>query len=97
MQYISSQLDRVQEIVAAKLAAEDYEVQYVELVIDGEAYRVVVDGHHSHEAAMQAGAEPEYVESSLQREYGQMDPNDAMDALYIDCQWYDINTQMPVW
>ena len=60
---ISSQRYRDPAIVAAKLAAEDYTVQVSpEFEIDGERYAVVVDGHHSLAAALEAAEEPFLVE-----------------------------------
>lgn len=53
------------EIVAAKLAARDFGVSVSPVFeIDGREYRAVLDGHHSLQAAIEAGAEPEYTELS---------------------------------
>lgn len=53
------------EIVAAKLAARDFAVFVSpEFEIDGEAVCVLLDGHHSLAAAIEAGVEPEITEYS---------------------------------
>lgn len=62
---ITSQHYISDEIVAAKIAAEDYEVQVSPAFeIDGQTFRVVMDGHHSLAAAIEAGVEPEIVEQN---------------------------------
>lgn len=59
---ISAQEHRDDEIVAAKIAAGDFEVQVSPVfVVDGVEYQVVVDGHHSFEAARVAGVDAEFV------------------------------------
>lgn len=51
------------DIVAAKVAAEDFEVQVSpEFEFDGRTFRVLIDGHHSLAAAIEAGVEPIIVE-----------------------------------
>lgn len=64
---ISSQSFRDQAIVADKQSANDYEILVSpEFEIDGESYRVLIDGHHSFEAARLDGVEPECREASPQ-------------------------------
>lgn len=93
--YISSQSGRIQEIVDEKREAKDYDVMVVSIGshLDclgyDEAY-VVVDGHHSHEAAMQDGVEPNYI--VIDDYDGLTDPEKILEARYIDTGWYDINT-----
>lgn len=51
------------DIVVEKIKNKDFEVQVSpEFVIDGETFRLLVDGHHSYHAAVKAGVEPEYIE-----------------------------------
>lgn len=60
---ITSQHHIDDEIVAAKIAAGDFEVQVSPAFeIDGQTFRVVLDGHHSLAAALEAGVEPIIVE-----------------------------------
>ena len=47
------------EIVAAKIAAEDFEIAVSPAFeIDGQTFRVLLDGHHSLAAALETGADP---------------------------------------
>lgn len=51
------------EIVAAKVAARDFDVQVSPAFeVDGRTFRVVMDGHHSLAAAIEAGVEPILIE-----------------------------------
>ena len=52
--------------VTEKLMAEDYEVQVTPAFVDpdGRLYRVVIDGHHSLQAAIMAGVMPQFVEAN---------------------------------
>lgn len=64
---ITSQSHRDESTVAAKQAAKDYEVTVSpEFEIDGETYQVIIDGHHSFEAARLDGVEPEFVVATSQ-------------------------------
>jgi len=59
---ITSQEFRDEAIVAEKLAAADFEVSLSPAFeIDGVAYQVILDGHHSYEAAREAGVEPSFT------------------------------------
>ena len=59
---ISSQRHLNQEIVADKLADEDFAVLVSPVFeIDGDEYQVVLDGHHSYAAAKQAGVDVDYT------------------------------------
>jgi hypothetical protein len=50
--------------VQDKLRANDYEVMVSPLFhVEGQPYRVIMDGHHSYLAAQMAGAEPILIES----------------------------------
>jgi hypothetical protein len=58
---ISSQAYRDPEIVAQKKAAKDYVVLVSpEFEYEGAVYRVVLDGHHSLQAALDDCVEPQY-------------------------------------
>ena len=98
MKTISSQAYRDDEIVAEKLASEDFTVYVTPVfVVDGEEYRVVTDGHHSLEAAKLAGVDPVFVEQSIREndniamlENGQIEM--FLEHAYVDTDWYDIKT-----
>ena len=50
-------------IVAQKITAGDFEVQVSpEFEIGGETFRVILDGHHSLAAAIEAGIAPTIIE-----------------------------------
>ena len=64
---ITSQDHRDEETIEAKRAAKDYAVTVSpEFEIDGETYQVIIDGHHSFEAAKLDGVEPEFVIATAQ-------------------------------
>ena len=103
MQTISSQSYIDESIVAEKIANQDFEVQ-VSPVFEfaGETIRVVMDGHHSLEAARQAGVDPIFVEQNATDndkigllEQGAFD--DFLEAAYVDCDYYNIETGASVW
>jgi len=100
---ISSQDYRDPEIVERKRAAGDYTVRHSPILeIDGERLAVVLDGHHSYEAARLDGVEPDYVELSVQEhdaiailEGG--DPVAFLGAVQDGVDWRYLDTGQPVW
>lgn len=103
MQTISSQHYLDDEIVAAKLAARDFEV-LVSPVFEaaGVTVRVVLDGHHSLAAAKLAGVEPEYTtaDATANDAVGLLDQGDAetfLQATWVDGDYYDVDTKESVW
>jgi hypothetical protein len=75
-QLITNQLRIDPQIVEAKRGTKDYQVQVSPVIMDvvtGKQYRVVIDGHHSLEAARLDGVPPELVEGG----YGESDYFDA--------------------
>lgn len=100
---ISSQHYLDADIVAEKIAAVDFEVLVSPVFeIDGESYRVVIDGHHSLAAAKAAGEAPVFVEATVQDsdrvaliERGEIE--DFMELSYVDGEWYDVATGRAVW
>lgn len=102
MQYISSQHYRDQDIINAKRAAKDYVVLVSPVFCHGgEEISVIIDGHHSHAAAIADGVEPDYVIADeivcdkialIGR-----DPELYLDASWVDGDWYNINTGRSVW
>lgn len=95
--YISSQSFRNDSIVQEKIDNQDFEVFVSpEFVVDGETFAVVLDGHHSHQAAIEAGVEPEYIEQDDRDndniallEHG---VDAFLEAVFDDTDWHDINT-----
>lgn len=99
MRRITSQLFRDDARVEAKRADRDYAVQYVELECEGETLHLVIDGHHSHEAAKLDGVEPEWVEvtadyASEIEHLGGLGFCDAHDA---GEGWWELETGQPAW
>ena len=67
MNLITSQQYLDRDIVAEKIEAEDFDVQISPAFeYDGETFAVIIDGHHSFAAALEAGAEPVFTELSSQ-------------------------------
>ena len=95
--YISSQKYRDEDTVNQKRAASDYVVTVSPTFeINGDLYAVVIDGHHSHEAAKIDGVAPEYREANTQdSDRIQIlldgDVDGFLEAEYLGDAWYDIN------
>lgn len=102
MQYISSQHYRDQDIIDAKRANADYVVLVSPMFVHcGEEISVVIDGHHSHAAAIADGVEPVYIVAN-QKQCDKIaiidaDPEMYLDASWVDGDWYNINTGRGVW
>ena len=87
---ITSQHYLDEEIVAEKIANEDFRVQVSsEFEIDGVAYRVVLDWHHSLAAAIEAGvdAEIEEMSASDNNRVSLLDSGDIES--FIESCWHD--------
>ena len=99
MRYITSQLERIESIVHEKQEAKDYEVSIVVLTVDGEEIALVIDGHHSHEAAKRDGVEPAYkdVTDDYAREINHLGGNGFCDAHNCGEGWWEINTGKAAW
>lgn len=78
------------EIVAAKIAAGDFEVKVSpEFEIGGETFRIVMDGHHSLAAAIEAGVEPVVIEQDA-TENDRIALLDAGDVeAFLEACWHD--------
>ena len=96
MTLISSQRYRDSEIVEAKRIAKDYKVSITpEFCIDGETVQAIIDGHHSHEAAIIDGVFPEYVVLTATDDdrialLGDVDS--YLEAAYVDSDWHYVET-----
>lgn len=97
---ISSQRHRDEEIIETKRSASDYVVMLgKEIEIDGEVYQIIIDGHHSYEAAMLDGVNPVYVEATAtdcDRELIE-DLDDYLEAHWVDSPYYNIETGVEIW
>lgn len=78
---ITNQSYLSEEIVCAKLAAQDFTVQLSPEFVTpaGQRYRVVIDGHHSLAAATRAGVCPVFVEAN----YAESDYKNAVTQLPV--------------
>lgn len=89
-------------IVAEKQAAGDYAVSLSPVVeVDGDLYRVVLDGNHSLAAALADGVEPQYSEIDRSNDLA-ADLLDAGDvdgylAFHADGDYYDPMTWQTIW
>jgi hypothetical protein len=95
MQTITSQHHIDDEIVAAKLAARDFEVLVSPVC-------VVLDGHHSLAAAKLAGVEPEYItaDATINDKVALLERGDIegfLEVAWIDGDYYDVDTRESVW
>ena len=103
MQTISSQHYLDDATVADKRAARDYVVSVSPVFEhDGEALRVVLDGHHSLAAAKADGVEPAYVEADAQTNdrvslLARGEIEDFLAASTMDGDWYNIETGAYPW
>lgn len=103
MKTISSQRFLDDAVVESKRGATTYIVKVSPAFeIEGETLRVVLDGHHTLEAAKLDGVEPEYVEQSPRENDtisvlndGRVDDFLAMHRM--DSDFYDVETGIDVW
>lgn len=103
MQTISSQHFLDDDIVAAKLAAQDFEVSVSpEFEYDGQIIRVVLDGHHSLAAAKLAGVEPKWItaDATTNDTVALLERGDIetfLEATWVDGDYYNVDTKECVW
>lgn len=99
----SSQRHRDDAIVQAKRDAKDYTVCVTpEFECGGVRMRVIVDGHHSLEAARLDGVDPEYVEQDVtDNDHVELinrgEFEDFFAVTRIDSDLYDIDTGIDIW
>ena len=95
---ISSQRYRNEDTVEAKRASKDYTVTVSPAFeIDGDMYRVVINGHHAYEAAKRDGVEPVWYEATQQDDdrVGMLEDgavDDYLAANWMDADWYNVET-----
>ena len=89
------------DIVAEKSAARDYVVLVTpEIEVDGDVVRLIIDGNHSYQAAIDDGVEPELVEATAQDCDALCLPSDQwLDALYdrAGCGYLVADTMTAMW
>ncbi|TWD58117.1 hypothetical protein FB480_101872 [Agrobacterium vitis] len=100
---ISAQEFRDEAVVAEKIANQDFTVFLSPVFeIDGEEYQVVLDGHHSYQAAIEAGVEPDFeVQTATQNDtIGLLNAGNIEDFLtanVVDSEYRHIATGAYVW
>jgi hypothetical protein len=100
---ISSQRYIDDEIVASKVAAEDFAVLLSPVfAYEGGEYQVVLDGHHSLAAAAEAGIDPSYsiADASQHDAIGLLRDSNVEDFLlvtHMGNDYYDVATGQDVW
>jgi hypothetical protein len=99
MIYATSQDYIDQYIVDAKIEAGDFAVQVSPIItVDGIEMQVVLDGHHSLEAAKQSGNKPVFVElTATEHDAIALSPADMLDAVWMGSDWRDAMTGEFVW
>lgn len=103
MKTISSQRYINDDIVAEKISAVDFEVMVSpSFEIDGEIYRVVLDGHHSLFAAKSAGADPVFFEAdSTDHDAVSLitngDVEGFLSAVHMGDDYYDTDNGQDIW
>jgi len=98
---ITSQHYLNEETVASKIAARDFQV-FVSPVVEfgGETFRVVMDGHHSLAAAIEAGVDPELIEQteSDNDKIGLIaSPDVFLESCWMDGEYINAVTRACVW
>ena len=91
MTTISSQRFLDQDTVDKKIENNDFVVMVATISDD---YQIVIDGHHSLEAAKQVGVDPIFVESDYNyaSEVECIGFDNFLAAHFVDSAWYNIET-----
>ncbi|WP_428031469.1 hypothetical protein [Ancylobacter sp.] len=103
MKTISSQRFLDDAIVEFKRGATTYIVKVSPAFeIDGETFRVVLDGHHTLEAAKLDGVEPGYEEQTASQNdfVGLLNAGNIDDFLamaHFGADYFDVETGIDVW
>lgn len=100
---ISSQRHLDESIIAEKISNKDFEVMISPAFeIDGNEYQVVLDGHHSLEAAKQSNVAPEYYEADCSDhdaicllDRGEIEA--FLEAVHMGDDYYNIENGRMVW
>ena len=101
MNLITSQHYLNEETVAEKVDAGDFAVQVSpEFMVDGIAYRVILDGHHSYAAALEAGVDPEIEEMTASEDDRVAligNPEEFLAVCWMDGEYVFAGTERSVW
>lgn len=95
---ISSQRYLDEQVLLEKIEGEDFEIFVSPLFrIDGVAYRVLMDGHHSLAAAREVGVEPDVVvmDTSMSDRLFLLEAGNVegfLEAEWMGEDWYDVDT-----
>jgi hypothetical protein len=60
--------------------------------MDGEKYFIQIDGHHTLEAARELGLRVEFVETDHNNWDNSWSLDEALEANWNDCDWYNVET-----
>ncbi len=100
---ISSQRYLDDATVEEKRENEDYEVTVYKITVTVDDYYVIIDGHHSLEAARLDGVSPDIrpVTGELRAQYDQeiddYGVESWLESHYIDSPYYFVSTGKDVW
>ena len=96
---ISSQDYICDKIVAEKMATKDFTVFVSpEMTMEGVAFQVLIDGHHSYAAAIKAGVSPVIVElTSSDHDAIGLPVEDFLQVLHMGSDYKDVATGRDVW
>lgn len=99
---ISSQSHLDSDIVEAKQAAKDYAITVSpSFEVNGVAFRVLIDGHHSLAAAKADGVEPVVHVATASENDKLLLLDESVDAYleasYMDSDWYSVETGRRIW
>lgn len=103
MKTISSQRYINEEIVESKITEQDFTVAVSPVFeVEGEDFRVVLDGHHSLEAANRVGVSADFVEQDASDNdtialLNKGDIDDFLVATHMGSDYYDTDTGADVW
>ncbi|MFP5213131.1 MAG: hypothetical protein ACLGPL_07100 [Acidobacteriota bacterium] len=98
MRTISSQRFLDEDVVSRKmkLPRDMLVVRVLDVTLRGALYRVILDGHHAHEAARRRGVPPVFKKPDGMIRRMQRDNPDGFERFLInnltDSEWYDVLT-----
>lgn len=104
MQVISSQRYLDEEIINNKMQQlKDSEINEITLPIvyamdfDGEQLYILIDNHHTRQAAINLGLTINYEIIDAKQRYGNLvTGDDLLNQLWIDSNWYYLDNDMEV-
>lgn len=100
---ISSQRHLNEEIIESHMGGDDFTVSLSPVFeFEGGRYQVVLDGHHRLEAARRNGVEPEFVElTAIDHDdihtLNRGETREFLESVWMDSDYYDINTGRDIW